>query len=95
MDNPTPAVFQAIRASAEAALQSARDLDDEGRLALGAINWAHLHVVEVLFCRDEAGGTCWRVLIEEANPGCELGSLVYAHLKAEFPDQAFDVGVEW
>ncbi len=95
MDNPTPDVFQAIRASAEAALQSARDLDDDGRIALGAINWGDLRVVEVLFCLDEAGATSWRLLIEEAAPECELGVLVYAHLKAEFPDQAFDIGVEW
>ncbi len=85
-------MFAAIRAEAESALAAAATNKSRN---FGAVNWGDLCVVEVLHCRDEAGYETWRVLIEEASPGCDLGYYVYERLALAFPGVIFDVSTEW
>lgn len=88
---PTRHEFARIRRVAEKALDEARGSQGD----FGAVNWGDLGVVETLHCQDEYGRASWRILIEEASPDCGLASLVYAAVKGEFPDEAFDVATEW
>ncbi len=92
---PTDQEYRGIRQTAERALADICAGDGGSRSEMGAVNWSHLRVVEVSFCRDEHGDCHWRVLIEEASPGCGLGHAVYLRLSADHPNEFFDVVTEW
>ncbi len=76
MNEPTKAVYAAIRQETERALEYASTLPADERKILGAVNWGDIGAGEVVFCRDEHGDTWFTVEIGEASPGVALEGFV-------------------
>jgi hypothetical protein len=93
MQIPGKDAYEAIRVEADKAIAEA---EADTSQKFGAVNWGDIGVTEVLYCLDEDGRAIWRVVIEEASPGCGLASYVYQRLVAAIPGTTqFDVSTEW
>jgi hypothetical protein len=87
--------FRRLKDLGNEACEQLQALGSPARERFGAVNWAHLGVVEVLRCEDEAGAETWLVGIEEASPECGLASYVYDFILDEMPGLALEVRTEW
>ena len=62
----------------------------------GAINWADLHCVEVIYCIDQKGKESYRFSIEEAAPdNRELHIYLYDYLSSYYNTNNIEINTEW
>lgn len=85
-----------IESRVEALLEDAKGWGSNDRSDLGAINWADLDVIDVVYCVGKEGSVWYDVEISEAAPECTgLHKYIYDNLsKDEFPE-TIQVRTEW
>jgi hypothetical protein len=87
---------QRIEAAVDALLDSAQDLTVDARGSLGAINWADLTVVDVVYSVGNDGMVWYTVEISEASPECHgLHRYIYDNLNKENFPETIVVRTEW